>query len=87
MKTIEKKKLKEAEIIEKLLWQELEVLAKFDHPNIVRALDFLEDDERIYIIFELMKSGDLEKNIVTIKNSLPTTSKNALEAAVANLVY
>ena len=87
MKTIEKKKLEEAKIHEKLLWQELEVLAKFDHPNIVRALDFLEDDERIYIIFELMKSGDLEKNIVTIKNSLPTTSKNALEAAVANLMY
>ena len=70
-----------------MLWQELEVLAKFDHPNIVRALDFLEDDERIYIIFELMQSGDLEKNIETIKNSLPTTGKNALEAVVANLVY
>ena len=53
----------------------------------MRALDFLEDDERIYIIFEMMQSGDLEKNIETIKNSLPTTSKNALEAVVANLMY
>ena len=87
MKTIKKKKLEEAKIHEELLWQELEVLAKFDHPNIVRALDFLDDGERIYIIFELMKSGDLEKNIVTIKNGLPTTSKIALEAAIANLMY
>ena len=49
------------------MWQEIETLNKYDHPNIVTVLDFCEDNQYIYIVFELMPSGDLMKNIGKIK--------------------
>ena len=52
------------------MWQELEALDKYDHPNIVRVLDFCEDADMIYIVFELVQTGDLTKNISVIKDSL-----------------
>ena len=41
------------------MWQEIEAYDKFDHPNIVRVLDFCYDSDFIYIVFELIESGDL----------------------------
>ena len=40
-----------------------------------------------YIVFELMMSGDLSKNLRLIKQNLPTLSMTSIEATVANIMY
>ena len=53
----------------------------------MRVLDFCEDAEFIYIVFELIETGDLSKNIKIIKEKLPTQSRQAIEGVVANLMH
>ena len=48
--------------------QELEVLEKLSHPNIVRVLDLLEDSNSIYIVLELMHYGNLAEDIERLKS-------------------
>ena len=38
---------------------ELQVLAKVSHPNIVRIIELLYDDTFYYIVSEYVKHGDL----------------------------
>ena len=44
---------------------ELEILQKIAHPNIVRVYELLEDKERYYIIMELMMDGELKEYVQT----------------------
>ena len=53
----------------------------------MRVLDFCEDSDNIYIVFELIESGDLSKNIGLIKDKLPTQSKPEIESVVANIMH
>ena len=69
------------------MWQEIETLNKYDHPNIVTVLDFCEDNQSIYIVFELMPSGDLMKNIGKIKSSLVTPGIVEVEGVVSNIMH
>ena len=69
------------------MWQEIEALDKYDHPNIVRVLDFCEDDANIYLVFELIETGDLAKNIRMIKDNLVTQSKLEVERTIANIIH
>ena len=73
--------------MEELMWQEIETLNKYDHPNIVTVLDFCEDNYFIYIVFELMPSGDLMKNIGKIKSSLVTPGIVEVEGVVSNIMH
>jgi len=43
---------------------ELEVLAKTDHPHIVRTKELLEDENNFYIVSELVKGGELYQKIL-----------------------
>jgi calcium/calmodulin-dependent protein kinase I len=38
---------------------ELEILLSLDHPNIVKVLDFFEEDQYFYIVLEYMSGGEL----------------------------
>ena len=87
MKVITKESLENKQTETALLWQEIEALDKFDHPNIVRVLDFCEDETKIYIVFELVETGDLSKEIVKIKDKLLTQSKLEVERAIANIMH
>ena len=42
---------------------ELSILEEITHPSIVRVFKILEDDTHYFIIFELMKHGDLKEYI------------------------
>ena len=47
-----------------MLLNELSILEEITHPSIVRVYKLLEDDTHYFIIFELMKHGDLSDYIV-----------------------
>ena len=60
MKIIDKVKLKQSNNSSshfELLKEEIEVLQKTNHPNIMRVFQLLEDDKNIYCAMELMANS------------------------------
>jgi serine/threonine protein kinase len=45
--------------------RECDTFAKFDHPNVLKLLDFLSDDKLVYMIMEYCALGDLHMFIST----------------------
>jgi serine/threonine-protein kinase ULK/ATG1 len=41
--------------------QEIEILKKFNHPNIVKFCDLITTQRSLYIMTELCKDGDLKE--------------------------
>lgn len=44
--------------------QEILILQKLDHPNVLRIYEYFEDDKNIYLITELCKGGELFDKII-----------------------
>jgi hypothetical protein len=51
--------------------QEARVLARLDHPNIVRVHDLVEDGEQLWIALELVKGGTLADAMARAGGALP----------------
>ena len=43
---------------------EIEILKRMDHPNIIRLYETFEDDLNIYLVFELCLGGELFDRII-----------------------
>ena len=43
---------------------ELDVLAKTDHPHIVQTKELIEDENNFYIVSELVNGGELYGKII-----------------------
>jgi len=41
------------------LYNEIEILKQVDHPNIVKLYDIFEDDDRYYLVMEIMTGGEV----------------------------
>ena len=59
LKIVNKGKLKTSETIQALMEQELDILQKTEHPNIVRVIELLEGPVNFYVVMELVTGGDL----------------------------
>jgi len=44
-------------------------MAKLDHPNIIKYLEYFEDDQNFYFVSEYMKGGDLWDAVMYYGNS------------------
>jgi calcium/calmodulin-dependent protein kinase I len=49
---------------ESSLRQEVEILRSLDHPNIVKLLDFFEEEKFFYVVLEFLPGGELFERIV-----------------------
>lgn len=67
MKQIQKDSLDSNPLLPKLMMNELSVLQKCSHPNIMNVTELLEDDENYYIITELLEGGELFDRIIEVK--------------------
>ena len=83
IKVVNKQKISEVPVYEKLMRQELEVLEELDHPHIVRVIELLEDDRDYYIVMELMPDG----NLLDMLNKIAKARISFTERDAANLVY
>mmetsp|Transcript_69454 Transcript_69454/g.110303 ORF Transcript_69454/g.110303 Transcript_69454/m.110303 type:complete len:300 (+) Transcript_69454:38-937(+) len=63
VKIIDKRHLKTQDLIN--LRDEIQVLRKLQHPNIIRLIDVLDDGRRVFIVLELCHSDDLLDYLVT----------------------
>lgn len=62
VKLVKKDNLSDNEI--KALEDEIEILCKLDHPNIIKIFEIYTDDKRYYIVTELCKGGELFDEIL-----------------------
>ena len=84
IKTISRKKLLEKnKILDELLTEELRLLTILEHPHIVRALGLCEDEETVYVAFELMKRGTLTEILKKIREK----NIDFTEADSANIIH
>lgn len=52
------------------------MIKALDHPNIVNVVEYFEDAERVYVIFEYCKGGELYQDInARIKDKRRFTEK------------
>ena len=56
------------EIYEELLQNELSLLAQNSHPNLIRIIDLIEDEDNYYVVSELVKGGELFQRLLEVKN-------------------
>ena len=68
VKIMSKAEIKKNKIYENLLFNELSILFEKSHPNIIRIVDLIEDDENYYVVSELLKGGQLLKRLVRMKS-------------------
>lgn len=59
IKIIKKQLLRESEIYQELMRNELQVLEAADHPNITRVFELMEDDKSFFIVMEYCSGGNL----------------------------
>ena len=57
MKTISKSSLKQTG--ESKFFEEVEILKSLDHPNILKAFEFYQNDKKYYLITEYCSGGNL----------------------------
>lgn len=62
VKILTRSKLKSED--ESNLREEVRILMRLDHPNIVKALDFFEDDSYFYFVLEHLAGGELFDRIL-----------------------
>lgn len=62
IKIVELESLKSKKL-EELLFSEIDVLKKLNHPNVLRCFDVFTSNRNCYIITELCNEGDLESKL------------------------
>jgi len=60
VKKVAKKKIKNYDRFK----QEITILQKLDHPNVLKLYEYFEDDKNVYLITELCKGGELFDKII-----------------------
>lgn len=64
VKTIHKKKLRN-ESEREMVFTEVSILSKLDHPNILKIHEFYQDEKNYYIITEFCSGGELFEKIIS----------------------
>ena len=75
------------ETMAQLMCNEIYVLQKTDHPNIVRVFELLEDSDNFYVVMELLSCGDLSKTIAKQKAFTETMATSIMHQVLKGLNY
>ena len=75
LKALSKKQLERLKIWEQLQ-NEIKILAKCDHPNIIKLFAVFDDSSRVYLLLELAKGKSLFDKLKKKKNSLKKKLQN-----------
>ena len=47
--------------------QEIEILKRLDHPNVLKVYEYFIDDKNVYIVTEICRGGELFDKIVEVE--------------------
>ena len=69
-----------SEVSLKCIQREIKLLTDLDHPNILKCIQVLEDESKVYLICESLKNGTLLYNHILVEGCLDevTTAKVAM---------
>lgn len=65
---------------------EIEVLNRIDHPNVVKLVEIFEDEENIYMVLELMRGGSLQARIISLRDAGRKLTESEIAQIVAPIV-
>lgn len=68
MKIIKKTSLNQNKVLPTLMMNELDVLKKTNHPNIMNVVEILEDDMHYYVVSEILEGGELFDRITEVQS-------------------
>ncbi len=67
--------------------EEIEVLKKLDHPNVLRLLEFFQDEQCFYLVTELCEGGDLLSLLSTLRHIEESEVISIMRQALAAVRY
>jgi len=70
-----------------LLRREIEIMQKVDHPGVLKCFDVFEDDDRVYIIMELVEGSELFDRIVDKGNYTEKDAVNLVKQVLSAVSY
>lgn len=85
MKVIPKKNVHSLSV--ELIENEIEVLKRLDHPNIIKLYEFAQDAENFYLITELCKGGELFDRISRMKNFSEMDAARIMRSVISAVSY
>ncbi|CAG9320382.1 unnamed protein product [Blepharisma stoltei] len=86
VKTVHKKKLRN-ESERQMIFNEVSILSKLDHPNILKIYEFYQDEKNYYIITEFCSGGELFEKIIRDGNLSEGLAASYMRQLLAVLVY
>jgi serine/threonine protein kinase len=66
--------------------EETEVLKSFDHPNIIKIIEVIEDTTKVNIVTELCKGGELFEKIISSKTFSESTAAKIMFQILSGLI-
>ena len=70
-----------------LLNNELVILGEKSHPNLIRVIDLMEDDENYYVVSEVVKGGELFKRLTKVNNFKESQAADIIYQVMRGLNY
>ena len=68
IKIMTKRAIQKQQIYVQLLQNELSILGEKSHPNVIRIVDLIEDDENYYVVSEVVNGGELFKRLTKVSS-------------------
>eukprot|EP00829_Urostomides_striatus_P009634 TRINITY_DN2126_c0_g1_i1.p1 TRINITY_DN2126_c0_g1~~TRINITY_DN2126_c0_g1_i1.p1 ORF type:complete len:159 (+),score=30.23 TRINITY_DN2126_c0_g1_i1:95-571(+) len=66
---------------------EIKILQKLDHPNLVRFYEFYQDEDNYYLVTELCKGGNLLSMLETLTNFTEKTAAKIMREILIAVDY
>lgn len=86
IKILEKAKILDQKDIKNIV-QELSILKRVNHPNIIKLYELIETEKKIYIVTEYVDGGELYQNIITQGKLDPGLAKSYFYQIVQGIKY
>jgi len=87
VKVMTKRQIEKQKIYVQLLQNELSILGEKSHPNIIRIIDLIEDDENYYVVSELVKGGELFKRLTKLTHFTESQAADIIHQIMLGLNY
>jgi len=69
------------------LIEEINILRKLDHPNIIRVYEFFQDSTYFYIVTEFCSGGELFDRIIDLSHFSEAMAANTMKQLLSAVVY
>lgn len=69
------------------LMTEIEIMKQVDHPNIVKMVDFFEDEGHYCLVMEMMMGGELFEQILNREQFSESEAREAIKSIIDAIMY